>query len=260
MNYKPISIVLTISLLASLGCKQYEISSTTLTNTTIDSTYATDELAESLISTYRDGLDSVMNVVLSQAKNTLTKGSPEGTLGNLCADIVYQSAIEWININQPNYSGKLNFALLNNGGLRAQIDSGKVTTGDMFRLMPFENEIVILELSGHKMTELINYIQVKSLLSGRKGGVPISKEFELTVDSVQLNSVCMLNNKAFDSRQNYFVATSDYLANGGDDMSFFSDPVKTVKTGIKIRDSFIEGVKAIALIEGKLDGRIRYAP
>jgi len=260
MNYKPIYLVLTITLLASLGCKQYQISGSELTNTSLDSTYVADSSAESLISVYREGLDSVMNVVLTQARNTLTKGSPEGTLGNLCSDIVYETANNWIEANQPTYKDKLNFALLNNGGLRAQIDSGDVTTGDMFRLMPFENEIVILELSGYKMTELINYVQTKSLLSGRKGGVPISKEFKLTVDSVKISSVCIVNNKAFDSRQSYFVATSDYLANGGDNMSFFTDPINTIKTGIKIRDSFIDGVSEMKLIQGKLDRRISYAP
>ncbi|MBL4703875.1 MAG: 5'-nucleotidase C-terminal domain-containing protein [Flavobacteriales bacterium] len=264
MKNKFLLIISTILLLASFGCKEYQITSTQTSNTKIDSTFVGDDHYESIISTYRIGIDSIMKVVINEATNTLTKGSPEGSLGNLCADITYQQANIWA-ANQPDYSGKkVDFALLNNGGLRAQVDSGNITIGDIYQLMPFENQIVILELSGADMTDLIDYVKEKSLLSGRKGGVPVSASFEMTIDTLTQKSSCSINEKLFDSRQTYFVATSDYLANGGDKMTFFSNPINKVDTEIKLRDAFIEFIsteqKFNRSITGKLDGRIHYAP
>jgi 2',3'-cyclic-nucleotide 2'-phosphodiesterase (5'-nucleotidase family) len=50
-------------------------------------------------------------------------------------------------------------------------------------------------------------------------------------------------NKPFDSRQNYYIATNDYLAQGGDKMSFFSQPLERYDLHIKVRDALIEHLR-----------------
>lgn len=70
----------------------------------------------------------------------------------------------------------------------------------------------------------------------------------------------MVNGQPFDSRRNYCIATSDYLANSGDKMSFFNEPIEKKFTGLKIRDLLIDylrnqSAKGIVINPTK-DGRI----
>ncbi|MFT6027438.1 MAG: hypothetical protein ACI8P5_001701, partial [Bacteroidia bacterium] len=57
-----------------------------------------------------------------------------------------------------------------------------------------------------------------------------------------------------------YVVTSDYLAEGGDNMNFFKDPLERIRTGIKIRDAIIDDFRVAGLsgktLSVKLDGRI----
>lgn len=59
------------------------------------------------------------------------------------------------------------FAVFNTGGLRRPLPLGNITRGDVFELMPFENELVILTMNGEAVKKLVNFIATK-------GGAPVS--------------------------------------------------------------------------------------
>ncbi len=255
--------VLTIVLLASSGCKDYQLTRTESRSTKIDQNLATDSISEAVISSYRSGIDSLMNEVLNFAPTTLTKDSPEGTLGNWCSDAAFNATKKWVASNSDMTGIGVDFTLLNNGGLRAPIDSGEVTVGDMYQLMPFENELVLLELSGQRMQELISYVYERTMIGGRKGGVPVSSAFNMVIDSAKNTLSVTINGKEFDKNRTYWVSTSDYLANGGDDMHFFAKPLQQYNCEVKLRDLFISTARAHKRsgvpVNAKKEGRIRYA-
>ena len=62
----------------------------------------------------------------------------------------------------------IDFCLLNNGGLRFSLDSGNITRGDIYKLMPFDNKMVIVKIFKEDIFEIFRYIE-------KKGGEPISK-------------------------------------------------------------------------------------
>ena len=72
----------------------------------------------------------------------------------------------------------------------------------------------------------------------------------------------LVNNMPFDESKNYCVVTSDYLANGGDKMSFFNDPIKKVNINYLVRDAIIFYIKEQnskkKVIDSKLDKRIYF--
>lgn len=255
-------LVLTIVLLASVGCANYKIIKFTGTNTSVSGEYKAHSDAEEITTMYRKAIDSVMNEQIGTTAHTLTKGNPEGRLGNFCSDAVFEQSLLWQEKNGMLEKVKLDFALLNNGGLRVPLDSGRITIGNIYELMPFENEIVFVEISGKQMNELMDYIHKRTTLSGRKSGVPVSKNFELQLDTINQLNYCQINDQQFDPNQSYTIATSDYLANGGDQMAFFTDPIAITYTGVKIRDAFIESIRELGrkgqVVDAKLDGRIGY--
>ncbi|TND08939.1 MAG: 5'-nucleotidase [Bacteroidetes bacterium] len=209
---------------------------------------AADSSTHRIISPYKEKLDKEMNEIvgITDTAYVKEKDKPEYLLGNLVSDIVFQASAK---AGQP-----ADICLLNNGGLRTSLPKGEITRGKLFELMPFDNEIVVVTISGAKMSELFKYVAasggvpVSGLKMGIKGRVPVDMK---------------IGGLPFDTTRTYRVATSDYLAAGGDKMSFLGEPVKTDITGIRIRDALIDYFRAEKqkgkLIKSNLDGRVYYA-
>ena len=97
----------------------------------------------------------------------------------------------------------IHFSIVNNGGLRTSLPKGKITVGDVFELMPFENELVLLSLTGSQVSELADYIASRGgegvsgisfgMLSGRAEGIKIQ-------------------NRPLEPDSTYWMVTSDYIA------------------------------------------------
>jgi len=194
----------------------------------IDSTILT------IITPYQNGIEDQMNEVLTYTKNDLKKGKPQSTIGNFVTDLCL------------NYTNA-HLCVMNNGGLRTTINKGNITRGKIYELMPFENELVVLELNKSDYLGLLNYIT-------KRGGEPFSG-VTITMD----DKGNIINNSFpvdFDSGEKLKVITSDYLANGGDKMSFFKDK-EQIKVGMKLRDAIIDYCTKTDTIDVKLDDRIK---
>ena len=156
---------------------------------------------------YKTELDAQMNAVLCHSSLEMKKTKPESLLGNWTSDVCLEMA-------QKLYSDDIDLSFFNTGGLRSSLPQGDITKRDLYKLMPFENELVVLELNKKEMLDLKNYFNITK-------GQPIAfaEKFSLN-DSI------------------FLVLTTDYLANGGDKMKFFKDK-KQHKVGIKMRDALI---------------------
>lgn len=197
---------------------------------------------------FKKRIEKEMSTVLSYTPIELNRydSELESTLGNLMADLCFEKANPIFNAR----TGKnIDFTMLNFGGIRASISKGKITYENAFNLMPFENELVVVEITPKKINELIEY-----LIKGERAH-PISKHLNLVI--TPNGHIVKLNNKPLDSTRNYFVLTSDYLQHGGDNMNFFKNPVNLYKTDYKLRNAIIDYFKETDTIKVKLDGRFR---
>lgn len=193
-----------------------------------------DSTITAMIAPYKIGIDSVMNKVLCISKIEMTKGKPESLLGNFVCDLCLQQ-----------YSNMADICVMNNGGLRSILPKGEITKGMIFELMPFENELVILELGSDDYIQLLKYIT-------KRGGEPFAG-----VNIIMDENGTVLSQSLDLNKGKIRVLTSDYLANGGDKMSFFKDKKQT-KVGIKLRDAIINYCVAQDTISSELDNRISY--
>lgn len=186
-----------------------------------------------LIKPYQSKIEDQMNEVLTYTKYDLKKGRPQSTIGNFVTDLCL------------SYSDA-QICVFNNGGLRTSIDKGNITRGKIYELMPFENELVILELDQSDYLELLDYIT-------SRGGEPFSG-INLSID----NNGNILDKTIpvdFENGEKVKVLTSDYLANGGDKMKFFKNK-KQKKIGLKLRDAIIDYCEKNDTINVKIDNRI----
>lgn len=243
---KVLATVFTVFLLA---CQPAVYEKTKDTSINISETTTAHQQATVLISPFKDSLEKEMNevLVLSAEEFPKEKGKPETKLGNLVADLSLEIASKM-------YDGNIDFCMLNFGGLRTSLPKGEITQGKIFELMPFENELVVVSISQDSLNSLINYLN-------RVGGQPVSGvKVEFSQDNQEVKYKYRKNDKSLNTT--YTILTSDYLANGGDNMTFFLNPINYEKVGIKLRDAIIQYcVEQHAQgkqLSGKLEGRIVY--
>jgi 2',3'-cyclic-nucleotide 2'-phosphodiesterase (5'-nucleotidase family) len=198
-----------------------------------------------LIQPYTDSLNKTMGEVISFSEKRMSKGFPEGLLGNFLTDLIF-------NYLKTTLNYKADFCLQNNGGFRADIPAGPVTVKNVYEIMPFDNELVILELNPKAMEALLKYISTGEAVS--VSGI------RLIIHKNSKNEAFIFD-QPIDSAKTYLMATSDYLANGGSNMSFLKNCKRANETKIRIRDIEIAALKekyaAKQNLISKQDGRIR---
>jgi 2',3'-cyclic-nucleotide 2'-phosphodiesterase (5'-nucleotidase family) len=118
--------------------------------------------------------------------------------------------------------------------------------------MPFDNELVLLKLSGAQFKDMCFKIV-------EKGGIPVGGMRLVMKGSTPTDIT--IKGKPFDETKNYCVITSDYLANGGDSYNFFKNATDRKMMNILLRNVIINYCEDITkldqTIKPKLDGRIQ---
>lgn len=201
-------------------------------NTSISSDLEEDATMKNVIAPYKESLEKQMSAKLSYTEVELTKQGDNSSLGNLLADYTYDAAVKWA---KKNNQPAIDAALINIGGIRSTIGQGDILLKNVFEVMPFENELVVVKLSGKEIQDLFAYY-----LENLKNN-PVSR---ITIETKggQLLTA-LIDGKKVDPAKTYYIATSDYLAMGGDNMSFFKKGTM-IMTGLKLRDLYIEEFKA----------------
>jgi len=197
---------------------------------------------------YKKKLDAEVNILIGKTSQPVSKDQPEGLLGNFVADLSLEESKKYY---YPEDNKNIDFSFLNNGGLRAALPAGEITKRNIFEVMPFENELIVLTLKGSDVKQLLDYIV-------SKGGIPVGG-LRMKIKNKEAAEV-MINNAPFDSTKIYKAVTSDYLANGGDNLLFLAEIKQREYVNLKIRDAMIEYIQQLTkdgkIIDPKIDGRI----
>lgn len=198
------------------------------------------------ITPYKNSLEKQMNEKISYTSVELNKSGMNSNLGNLLADYTYDVARDWAG---KNNIPQVDAAVINIGGIRSIISKGDIALKHIFEVMPFENEIVIVEMKGSDVGEVFQYY-----LETQKNN-PVSR-LTIETEKGQLTKT-LINGENINPNRTYYIATSDYLALGGDNMKFFSKG-KMISTGLKLRDAFIEKFKQTPEVIAPIDTRINF--
>lgn len=191
---------------------------------------------QSFIHPYSDSLQLEMGRVIGFATENLERGRPEGALGNFMADLSLKYALDNGLVTKQEHP----ICLMNHGGLRSPINKGDIRVGDIYKLMPFDNTLVVLKLNAAVLSEIHEFLK-------KSGGEPIAG-FSVTKDALF----------GTDSSNVITVVTTNYLALGGDKMDFFIHSIDKKEHPKLLRDIIIEYVEQVDTIEPVLDNRIQF--
>ncbi|MGC5746619.1 5'-nucleotidase C-terminal domain-containing protein [Chryseobacterium sp. NFX27] len=215
-------------------------------NISINNELKNDEEFVKVIEPYKQKLDKEMNQKISHTSVDLTKQGDNSNLGNLLADYTFEGADAW---TKKNLNKNVDAALINIGGIRTTIGKGDILLKSVFEVMPFENEVIIVKMKGSDLQGLFDYY-AKTQVNN-----PVSHLY-IETNNGQLTQ-SLINGKPVNSDQDYYIATSDYLALGGDNMKFFSKG-ESISTGIRLRDLFIEYFKKTSEVVPNTDVRLNF--
>lgn len=150
--------------------------------------------------------------------------------------------------------GEAELGITNKGGIRTLLRSGPITRRQVFELLPFDNTVVTLELTGAKLREVL----AQGLVRGRRpleidGG---TYSYAVVGQERQLREVTVAGEPLAPERR-YRVATNSFLADGGDGLDALVSGRRLAESTNYLRDLMIDHLTAMGTVELRDDQRIR---
>lgn len=209
-----------------------------------------DELVQ-IYMPYKKLLEKDMSRVLAVNEIEMVKGKPESALTNFLADLLLEEAQKVLQQSEKEFQADISY--FNYGGIRTYLPEGEITVGKIYELMPFENELVFLKLNGNQVGEFLNTV-------ASKGGESVGGA-RFTISDEKARGIT-IGGQPIENDKHYWVATNDYVAEGGDDQQVFTQNSAIFKSGKLIRDVIISHLEEIdgqgKTITAQTDGRISY--
>jgi 2',3'-cyclic-nucleotide 2'-phosphodiesterase (5'-nucleotidase family) len=174
---------------------------------------------------------------LVEAPEGLFRGrrGEENRLGYWLTDVMRQAA-------QEATGTPVKFAITNQGGIRANLHPGQLKVGDIFEVMPFENELVVVELTGAEVIQVVK----EGIL--HRGGEPCSGVKVVVSGTPTAASLLVTweDGSPIKPDEPVKVATSDYLYSGGDSIPTLKKGRHPFTTGITLRQVLLDACAKLA--------------
>ncbi len=192
-----------------------------------------DPRVEAIVDRYEVLIKAIKNSVLGETKTAITRDPRhESAIGDWVTDIMRDSTLG------------ADFALINGGALRTDIDAGKVTYGEVYDTLIFGDTLVVSKLSGREVFQTLEQgvsgkfklVQVSGLKFTFDYDMPSGKRIKGKVINTRTG-------KPLAPDKIYRVVVNNYMASGGDGFGVLRANPKT-KTDQVLRDLVMDWIKA----------------
>ncbi len=205
-----------------------------------------DPQVQAIVDRYQAELDQALGGTVGEASTSVVRGATrmvESEMGNFVTDAM-RTCREGVDI-----------AVTNAGGLRADIDAGPITLQEVYAVLPFNNTLVMMDLTG---------AQVRSVLeegaNSQYGTVQVSRlrwsyDAEAPFGS-RVTSVTLADGTPLDPDATYRVATNNFMATGGDQFTTLTKGANTADTGINLVETVVRYLEANSPVDPQVEGRL----
>jgi 5'-nucleotidase/UDP-sugar diphosphatase len=199
-----------------------------------------------LVDVALDAAKERMDQPIGEAARTLqTRRSGEFALGNLVVDAMLAS---WMGEGHP-----ADIAMHNNGGIRADLLKGPITFGQLYAVLPFDNQLVALDLTGEQVLRVLEHSVAERAGNMQVAGMAF--RFSMSEPVGQRVLEATVGGQPLDPERVYRVVTIDYLASGGDGQVAFMEG-----TNVAYGDGEVwavaDYVRDHSPVDAKVEGRI----
>ena len=151
--------------------------------------------------------------------------------------------------------GKTQIALQNVGGIRAQIPRGKIHWGDVFEVLPFQNTLVTLKLTGAQIKKTLERGLVPSVGMVAISGIRVQFDPKKP-DGQRVVSLLLTDGTPVEDARLYSVTTNDFVLAGGDGFTELPKATDIADSRILLRDVLVAYIKDRRVLNPIIDGRI----
>jgi len=197
-----------------------------------------DQKLLAMLQPYADEVADVLNEEIGTAVYPLLNDDTrkrETALGNLVADSMLWYTRDFLGM-------EADFAIQNGGGIRTSINSGIITKGTIYEVLPFDNSVALITMKGKDLLEIFDYIgtTVGRGSYGQVAGI----SYTIRPSSERVEDI-LINGEPFDPSREYKVVTNSYMALGGDGYSAFKDHLDMYDSSAMQRDVLIDYINFI---------------
>lgn len=213
------------SILGQIEVKSYHLDA-------IDEQYfsSQDDNMERYLMRLKQKMAQQMNIEVAYSDRELSNDIPNA-LPYLLTRLLCEHA-QPLSVMQDGDS--VDIALLNYGGIRASLPQGTLTVGDFYRILPFENLIVLMDIKG---SELQKVVEIE-----RKRDVAAFYGLQISENSLMIT----INGKSLVPEETYRIVTVDFIVSGGDNILKNVEFKQVVNTMQLLRDGILEEVKKMS--------------
>jgi len=206
------------------------------------------------IQKYKDEADAVMNQEISYTDIDLDRNFRDGGIDNMAGD--------WF-ADAMRRQAKTDIGVQNSGGVRTNIAKGKITFRDVYQIMPFDNTLVVTELTGQQVFDMVNksihlkggqptttlqFSGIKAAWKVKEENAAANEPAKTEVIEVSLcGNTCDSENPVFtpiDYTKTYRIATNNYLVGGGNGGDILGQGNIKEDNQRVLRDYLIDDLKA----------------
>jgi 5'-nucleotidase len=225
-------------------------------------TVTPDAAFEERVAFYKAPLDlllqleiGVTDVFLDGERNNVR--SRETNLGSLIAEAM---------LAQARFDGA-QIAITNGGGIRASINVGPVTVGEVLTVLPFGNTLARADLTGAQLKTALeqgvrNYVVGSASPAGnfpQVAGIRFRFDPALPAGS-RVTELTLADGTPVSPAATYRVVTNNFMLAGGDGFVAFTEGANRFDYGFVMADEVMDYIGANSPITAGTDGRIAIGP
>ncbi|MEM9425896.1 MAG: bifunctional metallophosphatase/5'-nucleotidase [Pseudomonadota bacterium] len=225
----------------------------------LDASIAEDEPTKARIAELASPLDEIRNEVVAEAADSIEGDrsvcrAMECPMGNLIADAI---------LDRVKDQG-ISVALQNGGGIRASIDAGPITKGEVLTVLPFQNTLSTFQVTGATLKDALENAVLQyddpdatgrfAQVAGMKYTINKSAEF-----GSRISDIMVMEDGAFvpmDPDKTYGVVSNNFIRKGGDGYEMFVNADNAYDFGPDLADVFANYLAAQGPVTPFVDGRI----
>ena len=200
-----------------------------------------DEETAKIVQTYYGKIQKEFARVVGETSVDLVRyHQQESNIGNLVCDAMRETT-------------NADIAFLNSGGIRTNIPKGKITMEQVFTLLPFDDALVTMNLTGAHILEILE--RSAKLERGILQVSGIKIRYDLAEPAGSRIKDVYVGSRPLDRKKTYTVTTVDFLADGGDAFSTFKKG-KNIVYGMALRDVFVSYLEKHSPVSPRTEERI----
>lgn len=219
----------------------------------MDAAVTADEAVAARIAEAAKPLEEIRNKVVAETAEAIEGDrsvcrAMECPMGNLIADAMLARVADQ----------GIDIAIANSGGIRASIDAGEVTMGEVLTVLPFQNTLSTFQVSGATVLEALeNGVSQIEEGAGRFPQVAgMTFAFDAAAPAGERISDVMVGGAPIEMDKTYGLVSNNYVRNGGDGYAMFVDAENAYDYGPDLADVTAEYLAEQGPYTPYTDGRI----